>query len=559
MDRQHEIIIEVQDSPAKVGAWLDQLMQSEGADVLLDDGNDIPDGLALPVILKDAEPGNWVLLDISSARGLWDELQDDSRVRLVGRRDHKDILSSALTPGERYQSAGKTYCYVSYPEQFKVLVRRNAFRAEMRKGLECTVVMRADGGTEPLAGQLKDLSVTGCQVQFPVKAVYTLIDQSLQLHLNLLFPNGMALDVMAELRHHRVDVAGGVINAGFEFIDLTTEQSKSLWYFVREIEREFARGASAGRELNASALFERQPGARPINQTNHSHYATPMARLLASNADYISTLILALRNNEEIDPILLSRQADQLLALLTRDREGVLFGVHCINDQPPLVSHCLELAVRLADIARTLHMPHETVKAIAACGMVHDLGKALLNPSSNDEDEQPDTSSHVPLLTAKLTKCRWLSDDVIRELIKQVNERADGSGYPNGLTLEGISELGRLAAVVDTVATLRSRDNESSAMTAEQVATYFDRHRTQFDDKWCRFYFRHFGAIPIGSLVRFESGLYGWVTRLDDQRNIKSVIGTNTPMLLTANNLGEEITGDGLHALGKPREVIRLC
>ncbi len=558
MDRQHEIIIEVQDSPDKVGAWLEQLMQSEGADVLLDDGNDVPDGLALPVILKDAEPGNWVLLDISSARGLWDELQEECKVRLVGRRDHKNILSSALTPGERYQSAGKTYCYVSYPEQFKVMVRRNAFRAEMRKGLECTVELHTDGDHDPLCGNLKDLSVTGCQVQFPVKAVNTLIDESLQLRLNFRFPNGMTLDTLAELRHHKVDVAGGVINAGFEFVAVATEQSKSLWYFVREIEREFARGASAGRELKASALFERQSGTRPVRPNNHNHYATPMARLLGPSADYIATLILALRSDEDIDPILLSRQADQLLSLLSRDREEMLFAVHCIHDQSPLVSHCLEVAVRLADIARTLHMPHETVKAIAACGMIHDLGMALLE-STDDEGHNPaDSAIHVQLLTSKLTKCRWLSDEVIRELIKQVNERADGSGYPRRLRLENISELGRLAAVVDTVATLRSHNHASSPMTADQVSSYFEGHQQQFDHKWCRFYFRHFGSIPIGSLVRFESGLYGWVTRLDDHKQIKAVIGANTPTLLTADNLGEEIVGEALSTLGKPREVVRL-
>lgn len=554
VDREHQIIIEVQDSPDKIAKWIDELMQSAGADLQLDGESSSASG-SVPVVLVDAEPGNWILLDISSASGACENLNSDAGVRLCGQRNHKKIISSSLTLGEIYQSAGRTFCYVSYPTDFQVLVRRNAFRAELRKGLVVQARLRPQTATDDLHGTLRDLSVTGCQLQLPAKSANILAEKHRRFSLSMTFPNGSTMVLEAELRHHHVEVEAGAIYAGFEFQSLSSPQSRSLWYCVREIEREFARGAGGGRELKPSPLFERTAGEPPASNTASSHYATPMARLLAHSADYISTQILALKSGENIDSVQLSRQADYLLSLLHQDREAALFALCCINDQPPLVQHCLAVAVRLTDIANSLHMPREAIKAIAACGMIHDIGKALLPQTSASS---VDGNQHVTLLRERLTQCRWLSQEVIREVVEQINERNDGSGYPRGLSREDISELGRLAAVVDEVEVLRAGANGQGPMTATQARENLISHSQQFEDKWSRFYFRHFGEIPVGSLVRFDNGHYGWVSKHDLQGHIDEAYSISAPMTLTADNSGDISSADKLQYFGAAREVIHL-
>jgi len=559
VNREHQIVIDVQTSADKIDQWVEELMSPCGADLEIEGENETESSLCYPVVLVEAEPEQRLLLDISSAGPLWHTLEADTRVRLSGKRRHTKILSSPLEVGQSFLRAGKTFCYVSYPEEFQVSVRRNAFRAPLRKGMTTLIVLRRENPKTQLCGHLKDLSVTGCQVQLPVKAANVMAANLATMALEITFPNGMTLELMGDPRHHHIDVESGVISAGFEFQGLTAQQSRTLWYCVREIEREYARGAGDGRELKPSPLFVGKAGEKAPDYLNHSHYATPMARLLAHTADYISTQILSLKTGEDIDAVTLSRQADNLLSLLSRDREGVLFALGCISDQPELVRHCLAVAVRLTDIANFLHMPREATKAVAACGMIHDLGKVLSSDIAASSGESTRAAAdHVDLLLDKLTHCRWLSREVVREVIGQINERNDGSGYPQGLKRNELSELGRLAAVVDMAESLRMGLPGSGPSPTMQVQRILLDHTDQFDEKWVRFYFRHFGRIPVGSLVRFVSGQYGWVSTINAEGGIASVYSATGPAAITTENLGPELTGKALHIHGEAQEVVHL-
>ena len=81
--------------------------------------------------------------------------------------------------------------------------------------------------------------------------------------------------------------------------------------------------------------------------------------------------------------------------------------------------------------------------ALAAAGLVHDLGKALL-PRDLLEMQFLNASQyrwlqgHVALITQRLESCRWLASSVVEAVVRDVNERLDGHGYPHG---RGADEL----------------------------------------------------------------------------------------------------------------------
>jgi HD-GYP domain-containing protein (c-di-GMP phosphodiesterase class II) len=228
--------------------------------------------------------------------------------------------------------------------------------------------------------------------------------------------------------------------------------------------------------------------------------------------------------------------------------------------EPRLVRHCIAVAVQLLDLSSTRTMPTDVRKALVACALVHDLGKALLpeslldSPTLQDQD-RTELAGHVVLLQPRLASCQWLSKSMIETLIERLNERLDGSGYPRGLAADALGALTRLAMIVDAVDAMRRDRADRAAWPVAEVYRYLLGHPEQFDQGWVKRYIKHFGLYPIGALVRFESGRLGWVQRLDD-RGRPSQVQLTDAVEPPDDSLGEVLSGNRAASLGRPLEEI---
>ncbi|MFB8828946.1 HD-GYP domain-containing protein [Azotobacter sp. CWF10] len=285
-----------------------------------------------------------------------------------------------------------------------------------------------------------------------------------------------------------------------------------------------------------------------------------MARRLAQVSLYLNGLLVDLQQGNDIEPARLSWHCDYLLGLLDEDRQDLLFAVHCLVDDPPLVKHCIAVAVRLADLARSRGLPNDLVKAICACALIHDLGKALLPPEllrseSLDREQREILGRHVTLLRERLGQCKWLAEPVIGSVVEQINERLDGSGYPHGLRGEQFGELARMAAVVDVIDAMGRPRPDRPEQAISSVYRRLIGCEAQLDRRWCQHYIQHFGLIPVGSLVRFAEGDLAWVERLDRKGGIAQVRLADQSGMRGAT-LSAPLSGDELAALGPIEGIV---
>ncbi|HSP58992.1 MAG TPA: HD domain-containing phosphohydrolase [Halomonas sp.] len=543
------------ESPAEIEAMLGVLSEPGGASLVVDDS----DGKPMPVLVAEQTPGESLLIDISAIREIAGELKRGQAFRLVGQARGKMLRTPTLTMASCSEVDGRLLCRCEYPFTLDVLQRRESYRARLRLGMEVGAILRGGGGREdepPVQGDLKDLSLEGCQLELPITAASRLASP-LPMEVELCFPNGSRFAILANARRHEVDSARQVVSAGFQFSSPSPDQERRLWSFVREIERESARQAGdAEMTLLPSALFQNQPSAAaPVGRRNTRDYATPMARRLARVAGYLDGQLLELKQERPLASVQLSRHADRLLALHEEDREGALFATRCMHGEPRLVRHGLAVAVQLLDLSATGAMPREVRKALVACSMVHDLGKALLpdalvDAKRLDAAQRLELHGHVERLVPRLASCHWLSSNMREALVERINERLDGSGYPHGLGADRLSELTRLAMVVDAVDAMRRDRADRPAWRVEDAYRYLLSHAEQFDQRWVKRYIKHFGLYPVGSLVRFDSGAMGWVQRQDAQCQPLQVQLTET-IAPPGASLGEVLKGDRLARLGK--------
>mgnify|MGYP001170026507 CR=1 FL=1 len=540
------------DTAEKRQILLTQLCEEGGARLLILYGHEA----SLPVLLKWIQPEHALIFDMSLQPGLVEPLlSGNCVVRLLGRVAGTLMRTADLQNWRREVHDGRAYLVCDWPDWVEVFQRRMAFRAELSKHMHVPVTVQLNEHEPLLQGRLLNLSTGGCSLELSSNAAGLIAPEQLLERVTIHFPNGQTYVIAAKVLRRELDEPWKVLRLGCEYPKLSAADERQLWYYVCEIERERVRSKPGSPpDLQPSELFQvdREQAAAIKDAT----YLTPMTRRLSRVTQYLNGQLLALQQGEQVDSKQLSRHSELLIALLEEDREAVLFALPCLWQESALVQHSVAVAARLADMAMARGLAPELVKAITACALVHDLGKALLPPEllngrAFDYAQRQAMIEHVALLKERLGNCKWLPHVLIQSVIMAINERLDGSGYPAGLDANNLGELSRMAAIVDVVDAMSRARGDRPEYSISRVYRHLLRQQQQLDKHWVQHSARHFGLIPSGSAVRFSNGAIGRVKRLDEQGKITQVRLCSHVSLRDAT-LGESIEGDALEQLGTP-------
>jgi len=132
-----------------------------------------------------------------------------------------------------------------------------------------------------------------------------------------------------------------------------------------------------------------------------------------------------------------------------------------------------ELACRLG---KELRLDEEQLKALERGSLLHDIGKIgisdtiLHKPGKLTEDEWKLMRLH-PDIGARIVEGIPFLEDTL-PVIRYHQERWDGSGYPEGLSGEGIPELARVFAIVDAFDALTSDRPYRKSVSTQEALTY---------------------------------------------------------------------------------------
>lgn len=173
------------------------------------------------------------------------------------------------------------------------------------------------------------------------------------------------------------------------------------------------------------------------------------------------------------------------------------------ESQPELYEHAvlgMAMAGSLAMQAR--YEPYELRLALLG-GLLHDIGEMYVNPeylrSAHSMDLQ--AYKHVivhPHVGALLLEQLTDYPPALACAIREHHERADGSGYPRRLAADGISGLGALLAVVETVLGIGSRGEAPLARASLALRVIPGEYNQRWVDVLTRL------AGSAGELQRFE-------------------------------------------------------
>jgi two-component system, cell cycle response regulator len=184
------------------------------------------------------------------------------------------------------------------------------------------------------------------------------------------------------------------------------------------------------------------------------------------------------------DQRLYERKASRAAA--SRQSADVLLRV--INERSPSLSEHISSVAELAlATARRLDLPEHEVKRIGLGAELHDVGKAAIpdaileKPGPLDDREWDFMRRHTEIGARIVGAAPALEH--VADLVRSSHERADGTGYPDGLSGNQIPLGASVIAVCDAFESMvSSRRPYRDALSCHDALEELRRHAgTQFD------------------------------------------------------------------------------
>ncbi len=107
------------------------------------------------------------------------------------------------------------------------------------------------------------------------------------------------------------------------------------------------------------------------------------------------------------------------------------------------------------------------------------------------------------------------------------HERADGSGYPQGLSNNEIPLFGRIAVIVDSYDAINSRHVHGQGRAKsphEAISELYELRGSKFQTELIEQFIQAVGLYPTGSLVELNTGEVGAVVAINGLRRLRPTV-----------------------------------
>jgi HD-GYP domain-containing protein (c-di-GMP phosphodiesterase class II) len=171
-------------------------------------------------------------------------------------------------------------------------------------------------------------------------------------------------------------------------------------------------------------------------------------------ADFLRASFRYAEVDEPVDVLKGREIVNHIVDLLQNDNDLLLLATDRTSEFS-LTQHSLNVAIIGSSIAQNRGMPEERIMRTCLAGMLHDIGtvklpkRLIYKPAVLSASERAEMQRR-PIYSAQILSAsqgfNWLP-----EIVSQVYEREDGTGYPYGLDGKQISDEGKVLGISDVL------------------------------------------------------------------------------------------------------------
>lgn len=165
--------------------------------------------------------------------------------------------------------------------------------------------------------------------------------------------------------------------------------------------------------------------------------------------------ILGIQNEAQINEKGVYEIRDLILKEISEHYHSISYIKQvCIENENYHVAHNINVSTICALIGTKIGLRPEELRSVTLAALIHDIGKlklpyqVVLKPGRLTPKEFELYKLHVPL-GYKILKDEIKIEPTVHRLVLEHHERADGTGYPKGLSSQDIHPLSQIIAVSD--------------------------------------------------------------------------------------------------------------
>jgi len=235
------------------------------------------------------------------------------------------------------------------------------------------------------------------------------------------------------------------------------------------------------------------------------------ARLRARSAQAMRRMFAEVRLGNAIEAGECVALVDDVVESINRNPDALLSLARLKNADEYTYLHSVAVCALMVALGRQLGLDDAQCREAGMAGMLHDLGKAampqdVLNKPGKLTAEEFAIIKQHPVRGYEMLLAGADVSEGVMDVCHHHHERVDGTGYPHGLTADGISLLARMGAVCDVYDAVTSdrpyKAGWDPAHALAQMATW----KGHFDTAIFQSFVKSIGIYPTGSLVRMRSG-----------------------------------------------------
>ena len=195
-----------------------------------------------------------------------------------------------------------------------------------------------------------------------------------------------------------------------------------------------------------------------------------------------------------------------------------------------LVNEAVNVTVFAVFMGDTLRLPKERLVQLGLASLLHDIGKIrvpeeiLYKEGSLKEDELAVLRKY-PHDSFKILGSLGDKYHYLAECALHVNERLDGSGFPQGLKGDAINPYARIIAILELYeAMTHNRPQRQKLTHFEAVKEIVKTKKSVFQRELLKAFLRTFGIFPLHCLVKLNSGAVGRVIQTHEEQPLRPKI-----------------------------------
>lgn len=203
---------------------------------------------------------------------------------------------------------------------------------------------------------------------------------------------------------------------------------------------------------------------------------------------------------------------DEITQSVSRNSSALLSLARLKTKDDYTYMHSVAVSALMIALGKQMGMDRDTLRSLGMAGLLHDIGKIkipdeILNkPGKLTDAEFEIIKNHTQLGWEMLKPCHDV-DDIALDVCLHHHERLDGTGYPEKLPREAITQYAEIAAVCDVYDAMTSDSCYKKAMPpADAIRKMAELQGAHFDQTIFHAFVKTVGIYPTGTLVKLKSG-----------------------------------------------------